>query len=259
MILHHNFSLLLLTHNESENIKKNFDWLDKCKSIKEIIAIDDNSTDDTVKQLEKLKSKHHQVKIFIKSLDNDFASQRNYGISKSKFNWLLSIDADEKPTKKLIRFLNHFDKHQYKSYAFKRDDIFLGQTLKHGENSRLYFVRLFNRKYGKFSGQVHEAWQSSQPIKKTNFAINHYSHQTVKSFIQKINFYTDIRSQELYHQKTKVNMFQIIFFPIGKFIQDYFLRLGFLDGTAGIIMALCMSFHVFLNKAKLWHLYKTQS
>ena len=87
MTLHHNFSLLLLTHNESENIKKNFDWLEKCKSIKEVIAIDDNSTDDTVKQLEKLQSKYRQVKIFIKSLDHDFASQRNYGISKSKYNF----------------------------------------------------------------------------------------------------------------------------------------------------------------------------
>lgn len=252
-------SLLLLTHNESENIKKNFDWLDKCKAIKEIIIVDDNSTDDTVIQLEKLQTPHRQVKIFIKSLDHDFASQRNYGISKSKYNWVFAIDADEKPTKKLIRFINHFDKHQYKSYAFKREDIFLDQTLKHGENSHLYFIRLFNKNYGKFIGQVHEIWQSHKPIKKTKLIIRHFSHQTVKSLIQKINFYTNIRSHELYQQKIKTNMFQIIFFPIGKFIQDYFFRLGFLDGTAGIIMALCMSFHVFLNKAKLWHLYKTQS
>ena len=254
-----NLSLLLLTRNESKNLEKNFDWLDKCKSIKEIIVVDDNSTDDTVKQLEKLKSKHLQVKIFIKSLDHDFASQRNFGISKSKYNWIFTIDPDEKPTKKLINFLNHFDKHQYKSYAFKREDIFLGQTLKHGENSHLYFIRLFNKNYGKFTGQVHEIWQSNKPIKKINFTIRHYSHQTVKSFIQKINFYTDIRSHELYRKNVKTNMFEIIFFPMGKFIQDYFFRLGFLDGTAGIIMALCMSFHVFLNKAKLWHLYKTQS
>lgn len=256
---HHNFSLLLLTHNESKNLSKNFDWLEKCKSIREIIIIDDNSTDDTINQAKKLQSTHCQVKIYTKPLNNDFASQRNFGTSKSKYDWVFSLDADEKPTKKLIRFLNHFDKHQYKSYAFKRKDIFLGQTLKHGENSRLYFVRLFNKKYGQFIGQVHEVWQSSRPIKKTNFAIIHFSHQTVKSLIQKINFYTDIRSQELYQKKNKVNLFQIIFFPIGKFIQNYFLRLGFLDGTTGIIMALCMSFHVFLNKAKLWHLYKTQS
>ena len=256
---HPNISLLLLTKNESGNIQKNFGWVGKCKSIKEIIIIDDNSTDDTIDQAKKLQSKDQKVKVFTRSLNKDFADQRNFGISKSKYNWIFTLDLDEKPIKKLTRFLSHFDKHQYKSYAFKREDIFLGQTLKHGENSHLYFTRLFNKNYGKFIGQVHEVWQSKKLIKKTNLTICHFSHQTIKSLIQKINFYTDIRSAELYQQKVTTNMFQIIFFPVGKFIQDYFLRLGFLDGTAGIIMALCMSFHVFLNKAKLWHLYKTQS
>jgi glycosyltransferase involved in cell wall biosynthesis len=256
---HPSLTLLLLTHNESENVQKNFGWLEKCRSIKEIIVIDDNSTDDTINQVKKLQSKQQTVKIFNRGLINDFASQRNFGIFQSKYNWIFSIDADEKPTNKLIRFLNHFDKRQYKSYAFKREDIFLGQILKHGENSHLYFVRLFNKNYGKFIGQVHEIWQSRKPIKKTKLTIRHYSHQTIKSLIQKINFYTDIRSHELYQQKVKTNMFQIIFFPSAKFIQDYIFRLGFLDGTAGIVMALCMSFHVFLNKAKLWHLSKTQS
>jgi glycosyltransferase involved in cell wall biosynthesis len=257
--MHNNLTLLLLTRNESENIQKNFDWLGKCKSIKEIIVVDDNSTDDTIEQAKKLQLKNQKINIFTHSLNKDFAAQRNFGISKSKYNWIFVLDPDEKPTKKLIRFLNHFDKHQYKSYAFKREDIFLGQTLKHGENSHLYFIRLFNKNYGKFIGKVHETWQSKKSIKKTCFIVRHFSHQTVKSLIKKINFYTDIRSAELYQQKVTTNMFQIIFFPVGKFIQDYFLRLGFLDGTAGIIMALCMSFHVFLNKAKLWHLYKTQS
>ena len=62
----------------------------------------------------------------------------------------------------------------------------------------------------------------------------------------------------MYQQNETTNMFEIIFYPIGKFLQNYFFRLGFLDGTPGIIMALCMSFHVFLNKAKLWHLYRQQ-
>jgi glycosyltransferase involved in cell wall biosynthesis len=249
-------SLLLLTHNESKNIEKNFAWLKKCPAIREIIVVDDNSSDDTIEITKKLESKHCQVKILNQPLNNDFATQRNYGISQSKYNWILSLDADEQPTKKLIRFLNHFDKHQYKSYSFKRQDIFLGKTLSHGENAFLNFTRLFNKKYGQFTGQVHEVWTTSKDTKKTDLIIQHYSHQTIKSFIQKINFYTDIRSREMYSQGIKASIYQIIFFPMGKFIEDYFFKLGFIDGTAGIIMALCMSFHVFLNKAKLWHLYR---
>ncbi|MCW1949027.1 MAG: glycosyltransferase family 2 protein [Candidatus Shapirobacteria bacterium] len=254
--LHNNLSLLLLTHNESKNLERNFTWLKTCPAIKEIIIVDDNSTDNTLEIIKKLESKHRQVKILKHSLNNNFASQRNFGISQAKYNWIFSLDADEQPSKKLIRFLNHFDKDQYKSYSFKRQDIFLGKPLSHGENAFLNFTRLVHKKYGQFTGQVHEVWDTKKDIKKTDLSIKHYSHQTIKSFIQKINFYTDIRSQEMYSQGIKVNIYQIIFFPIGKFIEDYFLKLGFLDGTAGIIMALCMSFHVFLNKAKLWHLYR---
>lgn len=254
--VHNHLSLLLLTKNESKNLLDNFKWLKTCKAIREIIVVDDNSTDNTLEVIKKFETNRLNVKVFTRSLDGDFASQRNFGISQSKYNWILSLDADEKPTKKLIRFLNHFDKHQYKAYSFKRQDIFLGKILSHGENSFLNFTRLFNKQYGKFVGQVHEVWKTSKNIKKTELIIRHYSHQTIKSCIQKINFYTDIRSREMYSQRIHTNMFQIIFFPIGKFIEDYFFKLGFLDGTPGIIMALCMSFHVFLNKAKLWHLYK---
>jgi len=251
-----NISLLLLTHNESKNLEKNFDWLDSCKKIKEIIVIDDNSTDNTVEIAKKLASKTRLVKVFNRGLDGDFSAQRNFAVSKTKYNWIFWLDADERPSKKLILFLNHIDKRQYKNYSFKRHDTFLKHELKYGETAYLDFLRLFNKKYGHFEGKVHETWQTKKFIKETKLVIYHHSHSTLKSFIQKINFYTDIRAKELYDQKITTNLFEIIFFPIGKFLQDYFFRLGFLDGTLGIIMALSMSFHVFLNKAKLWHLYQ---
>ena len=118
----------------------------------------------------------------------------------------------------------------------------------------LYFLRFFNKKYGCFTGAVHEIWQSPKEIENKKIHIHHYPHQSLKSFIKKINFYSDIRAQELYDQNQKSSLFQIFFYPLGKFIQNYFFKLGFLDSTPGIIMALGMSFHSFLVRAKLWHL-----
>jgi len=249
-------SLLLCTKNEEENISKNFDWLTSCKTINEIIVVDDDSTDNTVKLLEQLESKDIKVKIFNRGLDGNFSDQRNFGISKSTNDFVLWLDADETPSTKLIGFLNNIDTHQYDNVSFKRDDVFIGHKLKHGETANLKFVRLFNKKYGKFVGAVHEIWQSNKNITDKNLIINHYSHQTLKSFIQKINFYTDIRAKELFDQKTPVSLIHIILYPIGKFINNYFFKLGFLDSTAGIVMALSMSFHSFLVRAKLWHLYQ---
>jgi len=249
-----NISLILLTRNESENLKKNFKWLDDCRTINEIIVVDDNSTDDTVEIAKKMASKKRSVQVFNRELDSDFASQRNFAVSKTSNDLVLCLDADEYPSNKLIRYLNHIDKHQYKNHSFKRQDIFLGNTLKYGEPAYLRFTRLFNKNFGKFEGQVHENWLSVKSIKETSLIIHHNSHKTLKSFIEKIDFYSTIRSQELFDQKISTNVFEIIFFPIGKFFQNYIFRLGFLDGTPGIIISLCLSFHVFLNKSKLWHL-----
>ena len=249
-----NISILLITRNEEGNIQKYWTWLDRCKTINEIILVDDNSTDKTVELVKKLENNRIKVKVFNRGLDNNFSQQRNFGINKTTNDWILWLDADEKPNKNLIRFLNHIDNLEYYNYAFKRHDVFLGHELNHGETAHQYFLRFFNKKHGRFAGAVHEVWQTPEEVKRKSVHIHHYPHQTLKSFIQKLNFYSDIRAQELYDQNVKSNIFQIIFYPLGKFLQDYFLKLGILDSTPGIIIALGMSFHTFLVRAKLWHL-----
>jgi len=251
-----NISLLLLTKNEAENIKTNFQWLEKCPIINELIVIDDNSTDNTANLLNSLETKTLKIEIFGRELANDFSAQRNFGLQKCKNNWILWLDADEKPGEEMIKFLNSFD-FSNTSYSFKRNDIFIGHELKHGETANIYFTRLFDKNHGSFKNRVHEIWDTDLPVNKTDFYLIHYSHKTLYSLISKINFYTTIRSQELFNLKIKTNIFEIIVYPKAKFVQNYLFRLGFLDGTAGIIMALSMSLHSFLVRAKLWHLCQT--
>lgn len=247
-------SLLLLTRNESENIKKYWTWLNKCPVVSEIIVVDDNSTDDTINVINKLKIKNLKLKIISRGLDSDFSAQRQFGLSHASNDWILWLDADEQPSPELIKFLNHFDFNQNYVYSFPRLDFFLGRQLLHGETGEIFLVRLFPGNFGSFTGKVHETWQSQLPAKIINHPIFHYSHPDLQSFIAKIDFYTTIRSQELFRQHLPVTLAQIIFYPLAKFLQNYIFRLGFLDSTRGIIMALCMSFHSFLVRAKLWHL-----
>lgn len=248
-------SLLLLTHNEEGNLKKNFHWLDHCPVINEIVVVDNGSTDNTIKILKSLTSDTREVKILSRGLADNFSAQHQFGLSKASNHWVLWLDADEQPTKKFIRFLNHFDTNQY-NYSFKRREHFLGHPLRHGETVHLRFIRLFDQRYGQFQGSVHETWQSSKPITATPFIINHHSNPTLKIFLQKINLYSSLRAQELHRQKIKTNLFQICAYPFFKFWLNYLFRLGLLDSTPGIIFALGMSLHSFLVRAKLWHLWQ---
>lgn len=252
-----NLSLLLLTKNESERVRHNLDWIRDCPSINEIIVVDDFSTDDTVKTIKNIKFPPTlKLKIFTHHLGANFSAQRQFALSKATNKWIFWIDADEIPDTKLINFLNHFDPTSTQPYSFIRQDTFYGYQLKHGENGHSRIVRLFHHTCGHFVGQVHEVWQDDCEAINTGFILHHQPHANLKSLFEKINFYTDIRARELYQQKTKTNLFQIVFFPLAKFFQNYLFKLGFLDGTPGIIMAIAMSFHSFLVRAKLWHLYQ---
>ena len=256
-----NITLLLLTHNSVGDIKTNLSWLSRCSRINEIVNIDDYSTDKTLPTLQSAIPK--QIKLVSKKrhLDNNFASQRQYAIKFATNNYILWLDPDEQPTDKFVDFLNHVNLDTPTNYSFPRTEIFLGHQLRWGETRHIRHLRLFDHRHGQFTGQVHETWQSNptRQLSVQNYPIIHRPQQKFYDFIRKIDFYSTIRSQELYSHKVPPSLFQNIFYPLGKFVLNYFFRLGFLDSTPGIIFAICLSFHSFLVRAKLWHLYQSSS
>ncbi|PIZ47679.1 glycosyl transferase, partial [Candidatus Woesebacteria bacterium CG_4_10_14_0_2_um_filter_39_14] len=79
---------------------------------------------------------------------------------------------------------------------------------------------------------------------------------TLSEFIEHVNRFSTLHAQILFKEGIKPSLFRIIANPLAKFIQNYIFRLGFLDGTPGIIVALMMSFHSFLARAKLYQLWR---
>jgi len=254
-------SAVVLTKNEEKNIEKCLKSIDFCD---EIIVVDDYSTDKTLEEIQKLEVKSQnyksKVKIFKKQLNKDFAFQRNYGLSKATNEWILFIDADEEISENLKLEIKNL-KFNFDAYYFKRQDIFWGKTLKYGEIRKARnqgIVRLVKKNSGTWMGTVHEVFHTANKVGQINGFLNHYPHPTLKEFINDINYYSFIRTEELFSRGTKTNIFEIIFFPFGKFIYNYFLNLGFLDGPAGFTYAFMMSFHSFLVRAKFYQLTNKQ-
>ncbi len=137
----------------------------------------------------------------------------------------------------------------------KRTDYLFGRELKHGATGSGTFLRLARRNTGKWVGRVHEVWQVAGHIGTLHSPIRHFPHQTVTDFLHEINFYTTLRAEELYHHKITTNGWGILLHTKGKFFQNYFFKLGLLDGIPGLLSALMMSFHAFLVRGKLWLLW----
>ncbi len=206
-------------------------------------------------------SENTKIKIFERALNGDFASQRNFGLNKAKGDWILFVDSDEQITDELKEeIINTVElkNNEIAAYYIKRRDLFWSREVRFGEIAKARnkgFIRLVRKGIGQWKGKVHEEFKIKNNSFKTstlkNF-INHYPHQSLKEFIEEINFYSTIRANELYLKNKKTNVFEIIFYPFFKFIQTYFIYLGFLDGAVGFVYSFMMSFHSFLVRAKLY-------
>lgn len=240
-------SAVILTKNDEKNIEKCISSVLWCD---EVVVIDDYSEDKTIDLIKKFN-----VKIFQRKVNEDFASQRNFGIEKAIGEWVLFVDADETVSVELqkeIKSKIHDRESNCLGFYLKRCDFFQGRWLKHGETANVKLLRLAKKGRGIWQGSVHEKWLIEGRKSNLTSPLLHYPHKTMSNFLSKINLYSTLRAKELYNLGGKSGFWQIIFYPSIKFLQNYFLRLGFLDGLPGLIMAVMMSFHSFLVRGKLY-------
>ncbi len=238
-------SAVVLTKNEEKNIEKCLNSLSWCD---EVVVIDDNSSDKTISLAKKIGAK-----IYKRSLNNNFSEQRNFGLSQAKGDWVLFIDADEVVDDDLRKEIeSRIEDVSFDGFYIKRQYFFLGRKILHGEIGQTWLLRLGRRGKGKWSRSVHEEWNIEGNVERLNNAILHYQNKTIFDFVSDINRYSEIHALENIKEKKYFNFLFVVFHPIGKFFVNYILRFGFLDGTAGFVIAAFMSFHSFLSWSRLW-------
>jgi glycosyltransferase involved in cell wall biosynthesis len=242
-------SAVVLAKDEEKNLP---DCLESIKWCDEIVLIDDDSVDKTIEIAKKFKAK-----IFIHSLNNNFAQERNFGLQKAQGEWVLFVDADERVSPELKEEISEAIKNtNINGFFLKRQDLFGGKILRHGETANVRLLRLAKKGKGEWQREVHEIWEIKGEKSELKNPLLHYSHQTIVEFLEHVNFHSSLHAQALKREGVKPSLFRMITNPLGKFIQNYIFRLGFLDGTPGIIVALMMSFHSFLARAKLYQISK---
>lgn len=243
-------SAIILTRNEEKNLASCIESIEFCS---EIIVVDDESTDKTLEI-----AKKNGAKIITRKLSNDFSSQRNMGLHSAANLWVLFIDGDEVLSSLAKQSIIEIVTNQItriNGYAIKRTDILWGKKLLHGETGNMWLVRFGKKTSGKWVGKVHEHWEIKGEIGRVSGELLHRPHENISSFLKKINKYSTIRAEELFEKKITTNWYLIILYTKGKFIKNYIVYLGFLDGIAGFLHAALMSFHSFMTRGKLWLLW----
>lgn len=247
-------SAVVLTKNEEYNILQCLNSLNWCD---EILIIDDHSDDKTLKLVEGLNNK--KIRTFTRLLQENFSSQRNFALDKARFEWVLFIDADEMVSESLqYEIVNTINTslENISGFYIRRIDCMWGRKLRFGELKSVKILRLARKDKGEWIKKVHEEWKVRGKISTLKNHLIHYPHPDIETFLKDINFYTDLRASELFSKGRKTDVKYIVIYPVFKFIYNYFIKLGLLDGVPGLIVAIVMSFHSFLVRGKLWKLWE---
>jgi glycosyltransferase involved in cell wall biosynthesis len=225
-------SALLITYNEESNIKE---VLNNLSFADEIIIVDSFSTDRTLEIAAEFKN----IKITQRVFDN-FASQRNFALSLATHPWILFIDADERLTPELQSEIQSIitQEKSASAYFVYRDFMFENRKLKYSGWQTDKIIRLFKKEKASYNPKkiVHEKLIVEGKIKKLKHRLIHHSYSNYKDYKQKMIFYGQLKAQEEFVKKTKPNLFHFYIRPAYKFLNQYIVRFGFLDGKKGIII-----------------------
>lgn len=218
--------------------------LDSAQFAKHILILDNNSENDW----KDLKTKFQFSVISHENQIKSFSKVRNEMLEHVKTNWVLFLDSDESlgkgargnSNKEIIEKIIKDD--LFDGVNIIRRDVFKDQELKYGEAGNQNITRLFKTKKGKFVRNVHEVAIINGNLGSSEIIVSHFSHSDISEFITKISQYAKMSSKNE-EDIELIAILKMIFYPLLKFLYNYILKLGFLDGYRGLIYAIIMSLH----------------
>jgi len=224
---------VIIAHNEAESIAR---ALRSLACADELLVVDSGSTDATRDIAANLGAR-----VLVHSWPG-YAAQKNYAAEQARHDWILSLDADEELDVRAQAGVQAWKASAPRSgvaaYRFARRARFLGRWICHAGWYPDYKVRLFDRRRGRWQGAyVHETVQMMGDVGTLPGEILHYTCDSLEEFEQRIERYAELSAREMLERGEHPAALLRRLAPPWRFLHTYVLRLGFLDGYPGLLIA----------------------
>ena len=214
------------------------------------ILIYDNGSTDATKDIVKQSNAR-----FVEGSWEGFGKTKNKANALAKYDWILSLDADEAIDKEMKDNLLKEDlTDEKKVFEFKFKNFLGNKWLRFGEWGNDKHVRLFNRKEIKWNdADVHESLLLPKDVKVISFP-GHVLHKTAANFSEyenKMENYAMLNAEKYFKQQKTSGSLKMFFSALFSFLKNYFFKLGFLDGVTGYHCARINARYTFLKYKRL--------
>lgn len=247
--MHNTIAVVIISLNEEKDIARCIGSVHDIAD--EIIVVDSFSTDKT-KEICRGFSKVR----FIEREWEGYSNTKNYSNSLAKSDYILSLDADEALSPELTKSLKKFRKTEKPetAYTMNRLTNYCGKWIRHCGWYPDKKLRLWKKEFGQWHGDIHEEVVINDPtfIESTHLKgdLFHYSYHSINQHINQYNKFTEMVAKNDIKRGKKATMFKILVAPFWKFIRDYFIRLGILDGYYGFVICMNSAHATFVKYTK---------
>ncbi|MBX9733742.1 MAG: glycosyltransferase family 2 protein [Chitinophagaceae bacterium] len=242
-------SVVIISFNEEHNIAR---CIESVRDVAdEILIVDSHSTDAT---------REIALAMGARIVEHDFdghIQQKNRAASLAKYDYVLSLDADEALSDELRISVDRV-KQNWKHDAFQmnRCTNWCGKWIKHSGWYPDKKLRLWDRRKGEW-GVVnpHDKWELYDGSKNyvwINGDILHYSYYTVEEHWKQAGKFSTIAAKALYIDGKRISWAGVYLKPVSKFIRNYILRAGFLDGRSGFLVCKITAWETYQKYLKLY-------
>jgi len=234
----------IITFNEERNIARVIESLRCCE---EILVLDSGSNDRTAEIATNLGARVEEASW------HGYAAQKNIAAELATYDWILALDADESLSEALEAEIWHIKKTgpQYDGYTMPRLAQYLGRWILHGGWYPDRKVRLFDRKKAKWVGEfVHESVIVQGRVGHLQSNLLHFTCNSLSEHLKSMERYTTLAAQEIASRGKTPGIVQLIVDPPWTFVRSYFIKLGFLDGAEGLMIAYMAAFYNFVKYSK---------
>jgi glycosyltransferase involved in cell wall biosynthesis len=248
-------SIVIVCRNEAAIIAQTLQSLQGVSD--DIIVYDNGSTDGTQQIVLQQKARLEEGSW------EGFGKTKNKANALAKYDWILSLDADEaidENLKKSLLVLQPADEKTVYDLSFRS---FLGKKgLHYGEWGSDHHVRLFNRKWVSWNdAPVHEELQLPDGCRvvKLKGLVLHKTMADIKDYAAKMAGYAMLNAEKYFRQGKKASWIKLRLSPGFTFFHYYILKRGFLDGYEGYICARMTAYYTFLKYTRLKELNNTST
>ncbi|HUD20192.1 MAG TPA: glycosyltransferase family 2 protein [Patescibacteria group bacterium] len=218
----------------------------------EIIVVDNTSSDKTPEIAHKFTKS-----VFTRPNELMLNSNKNYGFTKVKSDWILNLDADEEIPPDLAKEIQSVVRNNPKENGFwiKRKNYSFGKWITHGLWWPDKQIRLFRRGAGKFPCiHIHEYIAVDGQVGELTLPYVHHNYESVHQYLTKIDRASTSEALTLKEMNHQFVWYDAIRFPLSDFLKIYFAEGGFKDGLHGLVLALFQAFYSFAVFAKYWEM-----